>query len=170
MKVLINASTDVNTLYDIAHDLFNSLMNNYRDELENHTADSIIVDHLTDVSDSSLSQREIDRVIEFVYDITDGYFATWDNYFGYIDQKKYGNTIIDNFKGWIISKRQDESNFIDYESQVAGLESVSEKLDIPIYSVLGALEGMCHENEACEISDSSYYVGSYSEYKRHSNV
>ena len=34
-----------------------------------------------------------------------------------------------------------------------------------MYTILGALEGMCHDNQACEVADGFYYVGSYADWR-----
>jgi len=107
--------------------------------------------------------------------------ARFDFYFGKSERDLFGKLISEAFPGWIISKR-----IVDTEEEFS-LASVADKLkemypqqcgdtytitlgnesqteEFDEYAILGALEGMCHNGEACEVADGFYYVGSYADW------
>ena len=103
-----------------------------------------------------------------------------DFYFGETERDLFGNLIASACPGWIISKRVHHSEAGEefslqgvadlladmYPQQCGGTYVVefgneSEECDFNLYTVLGALEGMCHNGEAVEVADGYYYVGSY---------
>lgn len=72
--------------------------------------------------------------------------------FGAEEANRYGELIIANLSGQIISKRVDDSTL------PGGLEYEANKLGIDMWDLLSALEGMCYYGTAQEISDSEYLV------------
>lgn len=107
--------------------------------------------------------------------------ASHDWYFGEDEREICGDLIAKHFNGWIISKRKIDldkiyslksvadilqRNYPDIcKSYTENFGSESREHEFNMFTVLGALEGMCHENEAVEVADGFYYVGSYSNWK-----
>jgi len=147
-------------LFDVAHDMFNDLMDDYRKELKEHTADDIIISAIPQYISprGGLSDIEQQTIISLIYDIVDDYFS---EYFGASSRNKYGAQIDEAYHGQIITKRFDKAND---RYPAIGLRAVQEDIGLPPSTTVKALEGMCFNNEACEISDSEYFVGSYEEY------
>ena len=104
--------------------------------------------------------------------------SSLDWYFGKDERNLLGSYISDLCSGWLISKRiADENEDYSLKGVFNLLQSTypdicngtytmhignsSEEEDISMFTVLGALEGMCNNNEACEVADGFYYVGSY---------
>ena len=110
-------------------------------------------------------------------------------YFGKDEYELCGSLISELYKGRIISKRiahcdageefslqgvadllqrtyPDKcTNYViefGEAEQDLGAEAQEEEFDL--YTILGALEGMCYNNEACEVADGFYYVGSYQDW------
>lgn len=73
-------------------------------------------------------------------------------YFGMKESKLYGDLISQKLSGKTISKRKDEAG------KPGGLIYEADKLDLDMWDLLGALEGMCYEGRAREIDDSTYLV------------
>jgi hypothetical protein len=103
-------------------------------------------------------------------------------YFGKDEKELCGDAIQELCTGWIISKRiADEEKPFSLASVAELLKSTypdrfsdtytlhfgqeSEEQDFDMYTILGALEGMCHDNQACEVADGFYYVGSYADWR-----
>ena len=91
--------------------------------------------------------------------------------FGNSERQDIGEDIILLFSGKIISKRMRDNNTPYGLKAVA--DAISNKFcsiyehiecNVDIYYVLRALEGMCYHNEACEVADGFYYVGSYEQW------
>lgn len=72
--------------------------------------------------------------------------------FGAEECSKYGALITSSLKGKTISKR------IDLADLPGGLVYEAKKLGITEWDLLAALEGMCGQNMAREIDDSTYFV------------
>lgn len=73
-------------------------------------------------------------------------------YFGKNEYEKYGQMISKKLAGHIISKRISDSK------NPGGLEHTAKLLQIDMWDLLGALEGMCHNGMAEEINDSEYRI------------
>lgn len=111
-------------------------------------------------------------------------------YFGKDEYELYGSLISELCKGWIISKRiahcdageefslqgvadllqrtypdKCTNYVIEFGEAEQDLGAEAQEEEFGLWAVLGALEGMCHNNEACEVADGFYYVGSYAEYQ-----
>ena len=54
----------------------------------------------------------------------------YDEYFGQTAAKMFGDKIIEKFKGWRISKRQDESDTYDEDDKFVGLIAAADILGI----------------------------------------
>lgn len=89
-------------------------------------------------------------------------------YFGKEARNDIGQNLSEMYPGWIISKR-----IVD-EKEPFSLQSIAEdyvakgkeaKETVDLYYILEALEGMCHNNEAVEVRDGFYYIGSYNDWK-----
>lgn len=163
MKKYIKASTSRQSyIYSIAHHMFNDLMHDYYSELKSHTADDIIISAIPNyLSDrETISDIEEMTIVSLIYDIVDDYYS---EYFGAASRNKYGAKIGEAYHGEIITKRLDKAGD---RYPAIGLRVVQEKLGIPPSTTVKALEGMCYNNEACEINDSEYFVDSYEEYRR----
>lgn len=109
-----------------------------------------------------------------------------DDYFGKDERELCGDLITKMFKGWVISKRKSDltkSYGLDFISKllkqsfpdrckpyISNFRSTAEEKDFNLYTVLKALEGMCSENEAVEVADGFYYVGSYSDWENDVNA
>lgn len=160
MKVYVKAIRQ-SYIYDIAVDMFNDLMRDHRKELADHKADDIIISAIPNyLSDGeSISDIEEKTIVSLVYDIVDDYYS---EYFGAASRNKYGAKIDETYHGKVITKRLDKAS--DHYPAI-GLRVVQEELGIPPSTTVKALEGMCYNNEACEINDSEYFVGSYEEYR-----
>lgn len=76
----------------------------------------------------------------------------FDYYFGKEQAEKYGDQISTALSGKKISKRKDKA----YEP--GGLIHEAIMLNIDMWDLLEALEGMCHDGRASEIDDSTYLV------------
>lgn len=162
MKRYIKASDSRQEyIYDIAVDMFNDLMDDYYSELKSHEADDIIISAIPNYLSSGEVVSDIEEmtIVSLVYDIVDDYCS---EYFGAASRNKYGAKIDEAYHGKTITKRIDKAND-QYPS--IGLRVVQEELGIPPSTTVKALEGMCYNNEACEINDSEYFVGSYEEYR-----
>jgi len=107
-----------------------------------------------------------------------------DFYFGKSERDAFGYYISEACSGWIISKRISHceageefslqgvadllaSKYPDYCSgtYTVKFSNESEEEEFSLYTILGALEGMCYNNEAVEVADGFYYVGSYQDWK-----
>ena len=107
-----------------------------------------------------------------------------DFYFGKSERDAFGYFITETCSGWIISKRiahceageefslQGVADLLTskYPNYCSGTYTVkfgseSEEHEFSLYTILGALEGMCYNNEAVEVADGFYYVGSYQDWK-----
>lgn len=104
-------------------------------------------------------------------------------YFGKEEAELFGDLITDLCSGWVISKRAYhcdngeefslsgvadllQSNYPDRcVPYTLHFGSETQDMDFDMFSILGALEGMCHNNKACEVADGFYYVGSYQDWK-----
>lgn len=160
MKVYVKASRQ-SYIYDIAHDMFNDLMRDYRNELADHKADDIIISAIPNYLSNGESVSDIEEmtIVSLVYDIVDDYYS---EYFGEASRNKYGTKIDESYHGKTITKRLNKVN--DRYPSI-GLGVIQEELGIPPSIAVRALEGMCYNNEACEINDSEYFVGSCEEYR-----
>ena len=161
MKRYIKASDSRQEyIYDIAVDMFNDLMDTNRKELADHTADDIIISAIPNYLSNGESVSDIEEItiVSLIYEIVDDYYS---EYFGAASRNKYGAKIDEAYHGKTITKRLNKAND-QYPS--IGLRVIQEELGIPPSTTVKALEGMCYNNEACEISDSEYFVGSYEEY------
>lgn len=76
----------------------------------------------------------------------------YDDYFGQTAAAAYGDLISDNLKGKTVSKRKDTAN------EPGGLIYEANELDIDMWDLLEALEGMCRQGRAREIDDSTYEI------------
>jgi len=162
MKRYIKSSTSRQShFFDIAHDMFNDLMDDHYSELKSHKADDIIISAIPNYLSpkETVSNIEEMTIISLVYDIVDDYFS---EYFGAASRNKYGAKIDEAYHGKVITKRLDKAR--DRYPSI-GLRVVQEELGISPSTTVKALEGMCYNNEACEINDSEYFVGSYEEYR-----
>ena len=163
MKRYVKASNNRQSyIYNIAHDMFNDLMNDYYSELKSHTADDIIISAIPNyLSDrETVSDIEEMTIVSLIYDIVDDYCS---EYFGAASRNKYGAKIDEAYHGKIITKRIDKAGD---RYPAIGLRVVQEELGLPTSTTVKALEGMCYNDEACEINDSEYFVGSYDEYRK----
>ena len=162
MKRYIKASKQLD-LYHIAHDMFNDLLrgDNYK-QFQDHTADDIILAEIPNylTNGEVISDLDEQTIISLIYDMVDDYYS---EYFGAASRNKYGAKIDEKYHGQIITKRIAKAN--DRYPSI-GLKVVEEELGIPPSVTVKALEGMCFNNEACEINDSEYYVGPCSEYRK----
>lgn len=102
-------------------------------------------------------------------------------YFGKDERELIGDLISDMFPGWIISKRVADENQKYSLTGVAkvlketyperctnyslNFGSEPESMEFDLYTVLNALEGMCQNDEAVEVADGFYYVGSYQDWQ-----
>lgn len=159
MKKYIRASKQ-SELFDAAHDMFNDLMDNYRDPLKNHTADDIIIATIPDYVPGNISDIDEQTLISLIYDIVDDYYS---EYFGAASRDKYGAQLDKAYHGKIITKRLNEAR---NSYPAIGLKVIQDDLGLSPFTVIKALEGMCYNNEACEINDSEYFVGSWDEYNK----
>lgn len=110
--------------------------------------------------------------------------ARFDFYFGKSERDLFGKLISETCPRWIISKRIHHSEegaecslravadllAQKYPDQCGGTYTMtfgneSQTEEFGIYTVLGALEGMCYNDEAVEVADGFYYVGSYAEWQ-----
>ncbi len=73
-------------------------------------------------------------------------------YFGKEKADKYGSLIADNLSGRTVSKRKSTAE------APGGLIYEAKKLEINMWDLLEALEGMCADGRAEEIDDSTYYI------------
>ena len=73
-------------------------------------------------------------------------------YYGKEESEKYGELIINNCCGQTISKKIDDKNCY------YGLPKVAERLNIDMWDLLKALEGMLIEGTATMTDDSTYRV------------
>lgn len=162
MKKYIKASTSRQShFFDIAHDMFNDLMHDHYSELKSHKADDIIISAISNYLSprEAISDIEEMTIVSLVYDMVDDYYS---EYFGAASRNKYGAKIDEAYHGKTITKRIDKA--MDRYPSI-GLRVVQEELGIPPSTTVKALEGMCYNNEACEINDSEYFIGSYQEYR-----
>lgn len=105
-----------------------------------------------------------------------------DFYFGKSERDLFGQFIKECFDGWVISKRMAHSDeefglqgvadllAAKYPRYCGGTYSVqfgseTEEADFDLYTILGALEGMCYNDEAVEVADGFYYVGTYQDWQ-----
>lgn len=165
----INASEDIDDEDVIQHvsvDIFNELADDYSKELNEHTdhARKLIEDQIyTEHTEYDFSPEEVEEIIQCVEDIVDDYFSTWEEHYGAASARKYGDKIIELYSGTIISKRIDDKD--DNGPEIFGLRAVARAVGTQIYQILNALEGMCYENRACEVTDSYYFIGSWNEWE-----
>ena len=105
-----------------------------------------------------------------------------DDYFGKEERDLCGDLITKMFKGWVISKRKSDltkTYGLDHVSKllkqhfpdrckpyISTWRTTAEEKDFNLYTILRALEGMCSEDEAVEVADGFYYVGSYSDWEK----
>lgn len=75
-----------------------------------------------------------------------------DLYFGKQAYEKYGDMISEELSGMVISKR------ISDDGKPGSLKTEAENLGIDMWDLLEALEGMCYNGKAQEISDYQYKV------------
>ena len=150
MKKYIKASLSVGEIEEIGYDVFNEIMRHNSEKVANHDADDEIFKIVVEMN-PLISDEDIDKIIEEVYYDVDSYYDMGG--FGATAARIYGDEIYDMFKGQTISKRIGESN------QPGGLEYCANKLGIGKFKLLEALEGMCRDGRAREISDSEYMVG-----------
>ena len=73
-------------------------------------------------------------------------------YYGKEESEKYSGLIRNNCRGEIISKRIDEKDCY------YGLSKTAERLNIDMWDLLKALEGMLVEGTATMIDDSTYKI------------
>ena len=76
----------------------------------------------------------------------------YDDYFGQTAAATYGDLISDNLKGKTVSKRKDTAN------EPGDLIYEANELDMDMWDLLEALEGMCRQGRAREIDDSTYEI------------
>ncbi len=74
------------------------------------------------------------------------------DYFGKAKAEKYGSKISRELSGKTISKRK------SLGEQPGGLVYEAKKLDIDMWDLLEALEGMCADGRAKEVNDSTYLI------------
>lgn len=160
MKMYVKASRG-SYIYNIAHNMFNDLMDDYYAELKSHNADDIIISSIPNYLSSREVVSDIEEItiVSLIYDMVDDYFS---EYFGAASRNKYGAMIDKAYHGKVITKRLDKAT---HQYPAIGLRVVQTELGIPPSTTVKALEGMCYNNEACEINDSEYFVGSYEEYR-----
>lgn len=99
--------------------------------------------------------------VDIFNELADDY--SWEEHYGAASARKYGDKIIELYSGTIISKRIDDKN--DNGPEIFGLRTVAKTVGTQIYQILNALEGMCYENRACEVTDSYYFIGSWNEWE-----
>ncbi len=78
--------------------------------------------------------------------------SKWVDYYGKEEAEKYGKQITAALSGKTVSKRIDEA----YDP--GGLVYEARQLNIDMWDLLKALEGMCAEGRAREIDDSTYKI------------
>lgn len=150
MKKYIKASLSVGEIEEIGYDVFNEIMRYDYEKARNHDADDEIFKIAVEMN-PLLSAEDIDKIIEEVYYKVDSYYNR--DGFGAVAARLYGDRIYDMFKGQTISKRMDDSN------QPGGLGYCADQLGIGKFKLLEALEGMCDDGRARQISYSEYEVG-----------
>lgn len=69
-----------------------------------------------------------------------------------IEAEKYGNLIVKNLSGKTVSKSK------QLAEMPGGLVYESRRLNLDMWDLLKALEGMCQDGRAKEIDDSTYLV------------
>jgi hypothetical protein len=96
----------------------------------------------------------------------------WKDYFGQTERNDIGPDITKLCKGWIISDSGRDvgrpfstgnvAKLIveDFNSKYAHI-----KCEVDMHMVLRALAGMCFNDEACEVADGLYYVGSIADWR-----
>ena len=75
-----------------------------------------------------------------------------DWYFGKEEFERQGNKVYTLLRGRAISKR------IDLADDVGGIRHEAYMLNMDTFELLRTLEGMCYNNMAVEIDDSTYVV------------
>lgn len=174
MKRLVYSSYDLESIEKVSQDIFNDLMDTYREDLSNHTDEAVklIEDTVhTQYAEYNFDSQDINNIIDAVFDTVDSYNSTWSDYFGKFAYDKYGDKIADIFKNRIISKRRDDLDK-DYGDEVIGLRAAAKHIGTTTSMILEALEGMCYNNKAFEFDDSHYLVftGSYEDWKKFSGA
>ena len=167
MKRLIRASANIKDIDSVANAIFNNLFDEYRNDFKNHTDEGRTAIERAIISgypEYDFSLEDIDRIIVAVEDEADSYFSTWSDYFGAAAAKKYGSKIQELFDQQVISKRI--SDLDSTGPDVIGLNTVANALGTVSSQVIQALEGMCYEGRACEVTDSAYFVGTWEQWKR----
>ena len=102
-------------------------------------------------------------------------------YFGKDEAELCGDAIRALCDGWIISKRATHCD-AEEDFSLVGVANLIQKTypdlfnstytvrgeeeDFGWWTILGALEGMCHNNKACEVADGFYYVGNHGDWTR----
>ena len=99
----------------------------------------------------------------------------YSNYYGAAARDDIGQYISEMYRGEIISKRMKD------DSKSYGLKRVAEDYlasgkpfspdnfdegeTLDLWYILEALEGMCYNDEAVEVADGFYYIGSYDDWR-----
>lgn len=143
----ISAGSRLDDLESVAHDVFNDVMG---DRPRGSAIPREDIVNAIKTFDSNMSDSDVDRTVEMVYETIDSYFNRGP--FGELEAQKYGNQISKAYKGRTISKRRDEANEPD------GLTTCANALGLGTFQLLRALEGMCADGRAYESSDSTYTV------------
>lgn len=109
-------------------------------------------------------------------------------YFGKYERDNFGDLISEECPGWIISKRRyhcDANEDFSLSGVAALLKqkypdickpyvmhfgSETQDMDFDLGTILLTLEGMCENDEACEVADGFYYVGPYKAWKMDSEA
>jgi len=84
-----------------------------------------------------------------------------DWYFGKEEFEEFGEHVYRVLAGRAISKR------VDLADEIGGLRYEAKMLDLDMFVLLRVLEGMCRNDWAWEIDDSTYLVCKPSEFKKY---
>lgn len=76
----------------------------------------------------------------------------YDDYFGQTAFETYGDKVSEALRGKTVSKR------VDTAEEPGGLIYEANKLGMDMWDLLECLEGMCHNDKAREIDDSTYMI------------
>lgn len=149
MKKYIKSSISIDDIEDLGHQIFNNVMRDNAEKVRRHNADDEIFELAVKLN-PLLTDEDIDKIIQEVYYNVDSYYDRGG--FGATAARLYGDMIYDKLKGQTVSKRIVDSK------KPGGLEYTANLLEIGKYKLLEALEGMCKDGRAREVSDSEYLV------------
>lgn len=149
----VKASLSLEDIDRQAHNIFNDVMGivNYKDA-QAHKIDREIKDLISSKYTSSLSEDDIEKIIDRVYENIDSYYSLT---FGEAMARKYGDLVYRTYEGQYISKA------IAKADKPGGLTYSANKIGLSTFQLLETLEGMCADDRAYCVDDSTYYVGEF---------